>query len=271
MIDKIKEAVKYIKSKTSINPQTAIVLGSGLGDFTKHVNNPTIINYAEIPHFKPTSVTGHEGKLLIGTIKDHPVIVQQGRLHLYEGHDVFDVVLPIRAMRLLGAKNLFLTNASGGIDESFEPGDLVCIRDHINMMGVNPLTGYNMKELGVRFPDMSHLYNKDLRHLIEKAFHKIKLPFKTGVYTSVLGPSYETPAEVKMIQTLGGDMVGMSTVPEAIAAHHAGFHVAGISCITNYAAGISLDVLDHEDVKTVARTVNDTFSKLILETISLIK
>ncbi len=271
MLNQIQEAADYIRKKMNHAPQTAIVLGSGLGDFAQNIQGPIEIRYEDIPHFKQTSVTGHAGKIILGKINGHSVIVQQGRLHMYEGHDITDVVLPVRTFKLLGVENLILTNASGGINSQYKPGDLICIKDHINMTGKNPLIGKNIDEIGPRFPDMSEVYNKELLHQLETAFKKIGLNFQTGIYCSVLGPSYETPAEVRMFKTLGADMVGMSTVPEAIAAHHCGLRVAGIACITNLASGISLEVLKHEDVKDEANKVKDKFSNLLLETISLLQ
>ncbi len=268
MLKKIKESCEYIKKNTSTKATTAIVLGSGLSQFGDKVQNAKILNFDKIPHFKTTTVPGHESLLISGKIEGHEVIILKGRVHLYEGHDAADVVLPVRVMATLGVRNLILTNASGGINKDYNPGDLVCISDHINLTGRNPLVGPNLDELGARFPDLSNVYNKELREIIQKAFKSCNIPFKSGVYSAVLGPSFETPAEVKMLKTLGGDLVGMSTAMEAIAAHHAGMRVAVIACVTNLAAGISLEMLSHEEVKEVASKVKEKFSELLFKILS---
>jgi purine-nucleoside phosphorylase len=269
-LDKLKQTAQYLKKKLPFTPEVAVVLGSGLGDYVEELENAGHIEYTDIPNFIKTTVVGHEGRLYYGTIRGKNVAVLQGRIHLYEGHDINEVVLPARVMSLLGVSNYIVTNASGGINADFKPGDLVAIDDHINFMGKNPLIGKNLDELGPRFPDMSELYDKQLRNQIKQACDNLKISYKSGVYCSVLGPSYETPAEVRMLRTLGGDMVGMSTVPETIAAHHAGMKVAGISCITNLAAGISLDKLSHDEVKEVANQAKSSFKQLLSEFIALV-
>lgn len=268
MYKKIQTATDFIKGKIKDLPEVGIVLGSGLGVFVDQIENQVSINYSEIPHFHKTTVEGHEGKLIFGTVKGKKVVALSGRLHAYEGYPMEDVVLPIRVMALLGVKTLFVTNASGGINRDFHPGDLVLITDHINMSGRNPLVGPNLVELGPRFPDMSEAYNKELTKLVEDCAHKHGVHMKRGVYAWMLGPTYETPAEIRMLERLGGDMVGMSTVPEVIAAHHVGIRVAGVACITNYAAGLKPEKLNHSDVKDVARRSMKNFISVLTETIA---
>lgn len=263
MYKRLQEATQYIQSVAPTKPKVGIVLGSGLGVYVDKIQNQIVIPYGDIPGFPQTSVEGHDGKLIIGQAEGVDVAVFQGRFHRYEGHELEDVVLPARVLSLLGAQHLILTNASGGINETYRPGDLVCITDHINMTGSNPLAGPNFDELGPRFPDMTHTYDLELQEIIQKASASIGVESKRGVYAGVLGPTYETPAEIRMLRILGGDLVGMSTVPEAIAAHHAGLRVAGISCVTNMAAGIGGEELKHEDVKIVAAKAMQKFSDLV--------
>lgn len=259
----IEEAVKMIKKASSITPQTGVILGSGLGEFADTLENKTIIPYEEIPYFKKVSVVGHAGRLVIGTVSGRAVAVMQGRYHFYEGHDIHDVVFPARVLCRLGIENLLLTNASGGINTMLNPGDLMIIRDHINLMGQNPLRGENDERFGPRFPDMSHVYDERLSGIIAAEMSTMGLGVKKGVYVALTGPSYETPAEIKMLGVLGGDAVGMSTVPEAIAARHMGVKVAGISCICNLAAGISKTPLSHKEVTETAERVKAPFIKLL--------
>ena len=264
MLKRIEETANYIKEKTNkFNPKIGIVLGSGLGEFADQIENKIEIPYSEIPNFHQTTVKGHNGRLVCGTIDQVEVVVFQGRYHFYEGHDVSDVVLPVRVLAKLGVEKLILTNASGGINPDYIPSDLVCITDHINLTGTNPLIGSNIDEIGVRFPDMSEAYCAKLNVLLHDTATEIGLNLKSGVYAGLLGPSYETPAEIKMLEVLGADMVGMSTVPESIAANHAGLQVCGISCITNLAAGISKDKLNHDDVKDVSNKVINNFTLLL--------
>lgn len=267
MFNKIKETSDYIKSINATKPRVGIVLGSGLGVYVDRIENKTIIPYGDIPNFHKTTVVGHKGQLVLGQVKGVEVAVFQGRYHTYEGHDLSDVVLPVRVLSQLGAEYLILTNASGGINEAYVPGDLVCIDDHLNMTGRNPLVGENIEELGPRFPDMTETYNNQLKSLFKTAAKNIGIELKNGIYAGVLGPTYETPAEIRMYKTLGGDLVGMSTVPEAIAAHHAGLKVGGIACVTNMAAGISHEKLSHDDVKEVALRAMQKFSDLLTETV----
>ncbi len=260
---KLNEASEYIKSKSPNSIKTAIVLGSGLGKITNEVQDAVEIPYTEIPHFYQTTVKGHSGKLVAGNLGEASVYFLSGRIHLYEGHNIEDVVFPVRLMKHLGVENILLTNASGGINRNFAPGELCLIKDQINLTGTNPLIGKNYDFLGERFPDMSDLYSKKLQELIISSAQELNFNIHQGVYTGVLGPSYETPSEVRMIEKLGGDLVGMSTVFEAIASHHSGINVAGISCITNMAAGILEEKLRHDDIKEKADQAFDTFSKLI--------
>ncbi len=270
-IAKIAEASKFIQSKISVKPKIGIILGSGLGIYADHIQNKTIIPYQDIPHFKQTSVVGHEGRLIAGDVNGVPVVALQGRFHPYEGHDMEEIVLPTRVLASLGIEMLFLTNASGGINLNFHPGNLVAITDHINLSGKNPLVGPNLNDLGPRFPDMTHAYDKELIKIFQKVAEHNQVEIKTGVYCSVLGPSYETPAEIRFLRIIGADMVGMSTVPEVIAASHLGLKVAGIACITNYAAGIMQEKLSHDDVKLVAEKAMLGFATILTETIGELK
>jgi purine-nucleoside phosphorylase len=268
MFSKIKEASNFIKSKLTTSPQVGIILGSGLGNFVKQVTDPILIPYNQIPHFHQTSVEGHEGRLIAGKIGNTQVAILQGRCHAYEGYPMEEIALPTRVLALLGVNTLFVTNAAGGINRGFRPGDLVLIRDHINLMGKNPLVGPNVNELGPRFPDMTEAYSKELIQKVQMMGDQLKIPMRTGVYCAFLGPTYETPAEIKMAEVIGADMVGMSTVPEVIAANHLGIRVCGISCITNMAAGIEPVKLSHEDVKIQATLAMDKFTSILTKVIS---
>jgi purine-nucleoside phosphorylase len=271
MMNKILEASQFIQSKFKTKPKIGIVLGSGLGIYVDQIQNKVVIPYQEIPHFKRTSVEGHQGCLILGDVHGVPVAALQGRLHAYEGHPMEEIVLPVRVLAALGIEILFLTNASGGINLNYHPGDLVAITDHINLSGRNPLQGPNMAELGPRFPDMTQAYDPGLIEVIHSVAKNHHVDIKSGVYCSVLGPSYETPAEIRMLRTIGADMVGMSTVPEVIAANHLGLKVAGVACITNYAAGIKLEKLSHADVKIVAEKAMVGFATILTETIGELK
>lgn len=263
MNEKLNKAAKYIQSINATKPTIGIVLGSGLGAFVDQVENKTIIAYNDIPFFKKTTVEGHAGQLIIGKTKGVDVVILQGRFHAYEGLEMEEVVFPIRLLKLLGITTLILTNAAGGVNLSYHPGDLVLITDHINLMGKNPLIGANDDQMGPRFPDMSHAYNQELNDIMRSVSKSLGRSLKEGVYAGVLGPTYETPAEIRMIRTLGGDMVGMSTVPESIAANHMGIKVCGISCVTNMGAGIIDQKLKHEDIKDEALKVMDHFTALL--------
>jgi len=263
LFEQIAEAVDFITSKSSLKPEVGVILGSGLGEFAESLEDKTIIPYESIPHFKQVSVKGHAGRLVIGRIGGRPAAVMQGRYHYYEGHDIDEVVFPVRVLCRLGIKSLLLTNASGGINRLLEPGDLMIIRDHINMMGINPLMGPNDDRLGPRFPDMSTVYDPQLSDKIAAAMQAQGLGVKRGVYLALTGPSYETPAEINMLSVWGADAVGMSTVPEAITARHMNVAVAGISCVCNLAAGISKTPLSHKEVTETADRVKEPFKKLL--------
>ncbi len=270
-LSKILEASTYLSSKISVKPKIGIVLGSGLGIYIDQIQNKTVIPYEDIPHFKRTSVEGHSGALIFGEVQGVNVVALQGRLHPYEGYAMEEIVLPVRVLAALGIEILFLTNASGGINTNFHPGDLVIINDHINLSGRNPLVGPNIAELGPRFPDMGNAYDKELREVLSTVAKNHHVDLKTGVYCSVLGPTYETPAEIRMLRILGADLVGMSTVPEVIAANHLGLKVAGVACVTNYAAGIKEEKLSHADVKKVAEKAMVGFATVLTETIGELK
>ena len=260
---RIMAAAAFIKENSALSPRVGVVLGSGLGEFAERVAEKTVIEYADIPHFQKVSVAGHAGHLVLGKVGGVPVAVLQGRYHYYEGHDIGDVVFPVRLLCKLGIAGLLLTNAAGGIGAELRPGDLMIIRDHINLMGINPLRGSNDERLGPRFPDMSAVYDPDFQEIIAAAQKEIGLAAKRGVYLALSGPSYETPAEILMLAALGADAVGMSTVPEAICARHMGVRVAGISCVTNLAAGISKQPLSHKEVTETAARVKDDFIRLL--------
>lgn len=271
MLKKLAEAARFIENNSPVKPRLGIVLGSGLGKYVEHVRNAVSIPYDKIPHFLPTTVEGHEGRLVLGTVSDPrnkqnpavPVAILQGRLHLYEGHAMDQVAFPTRTLCMLGIDTLLLTNAAGGVNPAFREADLMMITDHINLMGDNPLRGPNLKELGPRFPDLSEAYNKDCQEVIRRAAIEANIELREGVYVALSGPTYETPAEVRMLRTLGADAVGMSTVPESIAANHLGVRVAAISCITNLAAGITPRKLSHAEVMTNAgRAVGKLLSLL---------
>jgi purine-nucleoside phosphorylase len=271
VMNKILESSQYIQSKFKVKPKIGIVLGSGLGIYVDQIQNKTIIPYQDIPHFKRTTVEGHEGRLILGDVHGVPVAALQGRMHPYEGHPMEEIVHPVRTLAALGIEMLFVTNASGGINADYHPGDLVAIEDHINLSGRNPLVGPNIAELGPRFPDMSEAYDPELRALLKQVAKNHHVDLKNGVYCSVLGPTYETPAEIRMLRTIGADLVGMSTVSEVIAANHLGLKVAGVACVTNYAAGIKQEKLSHADVKKVAEKAMVGFATILTETIGELK
>lgn len=263
-------SVKFIKEKIKdFKPEIGIILGSGLGDFAdKH--NKIEICYNVIPHFHASKVEGHKGKLVFAEVEGKKVVMMQGRYHFYEGYDLSAVTHPVKVMKKLGVKTLIITNAAGAINKDFKPGDLMLIKDHINFMGTNPLIGKNEESLGVRFPDMSDVYNKKLRKLISEKAESIGIDLKEGVYLASTGPSYETPAEIKMFGLWGADAVGMSTVPEAIVANYCGIKVVGVSCLTNYAAGVSEQPLAHSEVIETADRVKTVFEKLLVEIIKTV-
>ncbi len=265
--DRLQKCLSCVRAKTDFIPKVALVLGSGLGDFAKGIDVKCVVPYKEIEDFPISTVSGHEGNYIFGYLGDVPVVCMQGRVHYYEGYSVFDAVLPIRLMGLMGAKILFLTNASGGIKDGFQAGDFMMITDHISSFAPNPLIGPNIEELGLRFPDMSHVYRPELCKIIEETASENNIPLKKGVYVQTTGPSYESPAEIRMFKMMGADAVGMSTVIEAIAANHMGMQVCGISCVCNLAAGISEHPLTHEEVKESADKAAPLFKKLVTESI----
>ncbi len=277
------EAAEYIRSKYTGEPKIAIVLGSGLGAFADELADAVAIPYEEVPHFARSTVEGHAGRLVVGKAGDTDVIVQQGRFHFYEGWSMEQVMFPMRVFGRLGITTVILTNAAGSVRPGMKPGDLMLISDHLNMMGVNPLRGPNDERFGVRFPDMTNVYDPQLQKIIDGAANEIaaelheagtdKEPrdfLHRGIYCALSGPTYETPAEVRLYRQLGADAVGMSTVPEAIAARHQGIRVAGISCITNFAAGMTDDGINHAEVMETGARVAEVFKELLRRVIARI-
>lgn len=264
---KLMNCCEQVEKKISFKPELALVLGSGLGDFCDTLDIKETLDYAEIDGFPKSTVAGHKGRFVFGYCGNAPIVCMQGRVHFYEGYSVTDVVLPTRLMKLMGAKTLFLTNAAGGINPTFKAGDLMQICDHIIYNVPSPLIGANIDELGVRFPDMSEVYSKRLRKLVEEAAAEVNVPLKSGVYIQTSGPNYETPAEIRAFGRMGADAVGMSTAVEAVAARHCGMEVLGISCISNLAAGISPEKLSHKEVQETADKTAPMFRKLVTKAI----
>jgi purine-nucleoside phosphorylase len=256
-------AAKFIHRKTKLRPKIALVLGSGLGAFADEFKNAVRIPYAKIPHFPQSTAIGHAGQLVVGTVEGVEVAGMQGRVHLYEGYSVKDVAFPVRVFARMGVQAVVLTNAAGGINTEFTQGRLVVIRDHINLQGANPLCGPNDENWGPRFPDMSTAYDKQLRALALAAGRRLGIDLGEGVYAALAGPSYETPAEIRYLRSIGADLVGMSTVPEVVAARHSGIRVLGISCVTNAAAGVLDQPLDHKEVLKTAERVKGQFIGLL--------
>lgn len=261
--DRAEAAASYIHSKTKFRPKIALVLGSGLGAFADEFTNATKIPYANVPHFPRSTAIGHAGQLVIGKVGEIPVAGMQGRVHLYEGYSAKDVAFPIRVFSRMGVQVVILTNAAGGIKREFTQGQLVVIRDHINLQGVNPLTGPNDDRFGVRFPDMTTAYDRRFREMAVGEGHRNGISLYEGIYAALPGPSYETPAEIRYLRAIGADLVGMSTVPEVIAARHCGIRVLGISCVTNAAAGILDQPLDHKEVLETGERVRSQFISLL--------
>lgn len=259
----LQEAVDFIQQKAKVEPKIGLILGSGLGMLADEIQNPVTIAYDQIPHFPVSTVEGHAGELVIGELEGQKVITMRGRFHLYEGHALESVTFPIRVMKAIGVETILVTNAAGGVNTSYKPGNLMLIQDHINLMYRNPLIGPNDAALGERFPDMSSAYDGQLRELAAKVASQQEIELQSGIYAGVLGPSYETPAEIRMLRTVGADAVGMSTVPEVIVARHAGIRVLGISCITNMAAGILPQPLSHDEVMETAERVKGDFIQLL--------
>ena len=269
--EKLQKAYECYRNKIDFKPEIALTLGSGLGNYAENVDIKAELPYSDIEGFPVSTVPGHAGKFIFGYLKDVPVVLMQGRVHYYEGYPITDVVMPARLMRLMGAKILFLTNASGGINPEFHAGDLMMITDHISSFAPNPLIGPNIDELGTRFPDMTHVYRPELQTVIRDTAAQNGIELFEGVYAQLTGPSFESPAEIRMLKTLGADAVGMSTVVEAIAANHMGMKVCGISCISNLAAGMNVRPLTHAEVQEAANAAAPKFTKLVTESIIKMK
>ncbi|MES5266839.1 purine-nucleoside phosphorylase [Priestia megaterium] len=266
--EKVQQTKDYLLSQIDQLPSIGLVLGSGLGILADEIENPIYIPYNEIPHFPASTVTGHAGRMVIGDLKGKRVIAMQGRFHYYEGHSLEAVTYPIRIMKAIGVQQIIVTNAAGGINPNFKPGDLMIIQDHINLTSQNPLIGQNEEEFGERFPDMSEAYSKKLIALAKDVASKNKINMVEGIYAGMLGPSYETPAEVNFLSIIGASAVGMSTVPEVIVAQHSGLEVLGISCISNMAAGISEHSLTHDEVMETTENIKAQFLQLVKEVIA---
>jgi purine-nucleoside phosphorylase len=264
LFDKVQECAAAVRTRAKgLAPKAAVILGSGLGGFADALEDPVVIPYQELPHFPRSSVPGHAGRMVLGTLEGRPVVAMQGRVHFYEGYAPWQVSFPARVLCALKPHALVVTNAAGGINPAFAPGDLMAITDHLNLSGFNSLVGPNEDALGPRFPDLSHAYAPELLVLLERCAQAEQVALQRGVYVQLSGPSYETPAEIRMLRTVGADAVGMSTVPEVIAAAHMGVKVAGISCITNLAAGISPQPLSHAEVSETAERVKGVFTRLL--------
>ncbi len=266
--EKLLNCYESCRKKVDFVPKAALVLGSGLGDYAEGIRQEAVLDYQDIAGFPRSTVEGHQGRFIFGYVKDVPVVCMQGRVHYYEGYPMSDVVLPIRLMKLMGAEILFLTNAAGGVNMDFAPGDLMLIRDHISVLAPSPLIGPNSNSLGPRFCDMSDTYDARLRRIIRRTAEKMDISLREGVYMQFTGPQYETPAEIRMARVLGADAVGMSTACEAVAANHMGMHICGISCITNMAAGVTDQPLSHAEVQKTADRTAPLFKKLVTESIA---
>ena len=265
--NKLCRCFDSVREKISFEPKIGMILGSGLGDYADSIQIVETLDYSDIEGFPSSTVVGHKGRFVFGYVENVPVVIMQGRVHYYEGYPMSDVVLPIRLMGMMGIEKVLLTNAAGGVNYSFQPGDFMLITDHITTMIPSPLIGPNMDELGVRFPDMSEVYNKELGAIILEEARKLQIYIKEGVYMQFSGPAYETPVEIRMCRTLGGDAAGMSTACEAVAAHHMGLKVCGISCITNLAAGMSTEKLSHTEVQETADRVASQFKELVTKVV----
>jgi purine-nucleoside phosphorylase len=268
LYERAEHAARTIRARVGgEEARVGLVLGSGLGAFADDLEDATVIPYEEIPGFARSTVEGHAGRLVVGRVAGTPVIVQQGRFHFYEGYALDEVTFPVRVFGLLGVKSLVLTNAAGGLNNSFKQGALMLISDHLNLMGTNPLLGANDARFGARFPDMSEVYDREFQEAVICEAQAMEIELKRGIYAALTGPSYETPAEIRMLRALGADAVGMSTVPEAIVARHMGLKVLGISCITNMAAGVLDRPIDHAEVMETGEQVRVTFTELLRRTI----
>src|SRR5580700_5214803 len=269
LFDRATAAADFLLVRTALRPRIGIVLGSGLGAFASELQDATAISFADIPHFPQSTVPGHSGRLVLGTIANVPVAVMQGRVHAYEGYSSDEVTFPIRVLGRMGVAQVVLTNAAGGINPAFKQGQLVLLSDHINLTGRNPIAGANDDRFGPRFFDMSEAYSARLRRFAHDASQAMNFRLDEGVYLSVLGPSFETPAEIRAFATMGADLVGMSTVQETIAARHMGIEVLGISCVTNMASGIQKEPLSHEEVMETGRAVEAQLAELLTRVVAL--
>lgn len=267
--EKLQKCLGYVRSITDFEPEIALILGSGLGDYARNMEVECEIPYSDIPGFPVSTAPGHDGRFIFGKIKGRKLVCMKGRVHYYEGYDISDVVLPTRLMRLLGADILFLTNASGGLGDGFQPGDFMMVNDHISIFAPNPLIGPNIDELGVRFPDMSHVYDAELKEKIRATAKELSIDLKEGIYVQLTGPSYESPSEIRLLKKMGVDAVGMSTVVEAIAGRHMGFRICCISCVCNLAAGIADHELTAEEVIEAGKAAAPLFEKLVSRSIEV--
>jgi len=263
LYERAEHAARTIRAQVSVEPRVAVVLGSGLGGFADDFGDPVTIPYEDIPGFVRSTAQGHAGRLVVGNIDQLPILAMQGRVHYYEGYTLEEVTFPIRTFKLLGVKTIILTNAAGGIDVELNRGALMVISDHLNLMGINPLRGPNDERFGPRFPDMSTVYSPALQEIVIEEARAMEVEVRRGIYAALAGPNYETPAEIHMLRSFGADAVGMSTVPEAIVARHMDMEVLGISCITNMAAGIGDEPINHDEVMETGNRVRSTFTQLL--------
>jgi purine-nucleoside phosphorylase len=268
LYSRAEHAARMISARADVAPKIALVLGSGLGAFADEFEEPVRIPYQEIPGFVSSTAMGHAGRLVIGEVAGVPVLAMQGRVHYYEGYSLEEVTFPVRTFKLMGIETLILTNAAGGVNVELTQGALMVISDHLNLMGVNPLRGPNDERFGPRFPDMSEVYARDLQEMVVEEAKDLGVTIRRGIYAALTGPSYETPAEIHMLRAFGADAVGMSTVPEAIVARHMGMKVLGISCITNMAAGIGEEPINHDEVIETGQRVRSTFTQLLRKLIA---
>lgn len=269
--EKLNQCYESMKNKLPFKPQVALILGSGLGNYAERFQEEGVIDYREIEGFPVSTVPGHKGRFIFAHVEGTPVVMMQGRVHYYEGYPMSDVVLPVRLMRKMGAKVLFLTNAAGGVNFDFAPGDFMLIRDQIASFVPSPLLGANVEEWGARFPDMSHIYDEDLQEIIRSSASQMGLKLQEGVYLQLTGPAYESPAEIRMCRALGADAVGMSTACEAVAANHMGYKICGISCISNLASGMTQQPLSHKEVQETADRMAVQFEELVTRSIGKMK
>ncbi len=269
--EKLNQCYESMKNKLPFTPQVALILGSGLGNYAERFQEEGVIDYREIEGFPVSTVPGHKGRFIFAHVEGTPVVMMQGRVHYYEGYPMSDVVLPVRLMRKMGAKVLFLTNAAGGVNFDFAPGDFMLIRDQIASFVPSPLLGPNVEEWGARFPDMSHIYDEDLQEIIRSSASQMGLKLQEGVYLQLTGPAYESPAEIRMCRALGADAVGMSTACEAVAANHMGYKICGISCISNLASGMTQKPLSHKEVQETADRMAVQFEELVTRSIGKMK